>query len=156
MFVARGDVALRGDGGEDCGEEDNHRHRGCFGGGVVARVGLSQAEAATSGIWKKKRTLPLLLPPRDGAEGVVDDGGDGDGNDGDDGVARSKGGVVASVVIVIDDDDDDNDNDDDDDDDGGDGEDDGVARSEGGIIASIVVVVDDDDDDDDDDGVAQS
>ncbi len=122
----------------------------------ASAVGLSQAEAATSGIWKKKRTLPLLLPPRDGAEGDVDDGGDGDGNDGNDGVARSKGGVVASVVIVIDDDDDDNDNDDDDENDGGDGYDDGITRSEGGIIASIVVVVDDDDDDDDDDGVAQS
>ncbi len=68
----------------------------------ASAVGSSRAEAATLGIWKKKRTLPLLLPPRDGAEGVVDDGGDSDGDDDDDGVARSEGGIVASVVVVID------------------------------------------------------
>ena len=49
----------------------------------ASAVGLSQAEAATSGIWKKKRTLPLLLPPRDDALGVVDDGSDGNGDEDD-------------------------------------------------------------------------
>jgi hypothetical protein len=41
----------------------------------ASAVGSSRTEAAALGIWKKKRTLPLLLPPR---EGVVDDGGDSD------------------------------------------------------------------------------
>ena len=39
--------------------------------------------------------LSLLLPPRDGALGIVDVGGDGngDGDDDDNGVARSKRGI---------------------------------------------------------------
>ena len=89
-------------------------------------VGSLRAETATSGIWKKKRTLTLLLPPRDGPSGVVDDGGDGDGNgeEDDDGVARSEGGTVSSIVFVVNDDvEDDNDNDGDD---GGDGDGEGV------------------------------
>ena len=64
------------------------------------------------GIWNIKRMLPLLLPLRNGASGVVDDGIDGDGNDNDDGIARSKGGIVASIVFVADNDDDDDDDDD--------------------------------------------
>ena len=56
--------------------------------------------------------LPLLLPPRVGASGIVDDGGDGDGDGDDDGIAWSEGGIVASVVVVVDNDDDDDDNDD--------------------------------------------
>ena len=96
MFVARGGVVLRGDGGEDCGEEDDRCRPGCA-------VGSLRTEAVTSGIWKKKRTLPLILPPCDGASGIIDDGGDGDGDEDDDGIARSEGGIVASIVAVIDD-----------------------------------------------------
>jgi len=58
-------------------------------------VGSSRAEAATSGIWKKKKMLPLLLPPRDGALSVPD----GNGDDNNDGIVRSEGGIVASVIV---------------------------------------------------------
>ena len=43
-------------------------------------------------------TLPLLLPPRDGASGVVDDGSDGDGDNDDDGVAA----IAVAVAIAVD------------------------------------------------------
>jgi len=44
-----------------------------------------------------RMTLPLLLPPRDGASGVVDDGSDGDGDNDDDGVAA----VAVAVAIAV-------------------------------------------------------
>jgi len=97
----------------------------------ASAVGLSRAEAATSGIWKKKRALPLLLPPCNGASGVVDDGGDGDGDNDNDGITRSEGGIVASVVVVVDDDDDDNDDGDGDEDGNGDGNGDGDGDGDG-------------------------
>jgi len=86
MFVARGGVVLRGDGGENCGVEDDRLRRRCFGGGVFTR------RSGDVGHMEKKRTLPLLLPPCDSVSGVVDDGGDGDGDYDNDGIARSKGG----------------------------------------------------------------
>ena len=67
-------------------------------------VGSSLSSMCRSGNvehMEKKRMLPLLLPPRDSASGIVDDGSNGDGDDDDNGIARSKGGIVARTTMAV-------------------------------------------------------
>ena len=67
-------------------------------------VGSSSSSTRGSGNvehMEKKRMLPLLLPARDSASGIVDDGSNGDGDDDDNGIARSKGGIVARTTMAV-------------------------------------------------------